>query len=110
MVNCFLLFCSENRAKVSSENPEQSNADVTSKLGKLWRELPDNQKKYYKERASRDIKGRRKKNNLEKQYLFKFKVQLKPKNPVKYNLNTSDAPNLPKLPSIQQLLLCCPSQ
>lgn len=77
MNNCFLLFCSENRGKVSSENPGQSNADVTSKLGKQWRELSDNQKQYYKEKAALTKKVKRKNNPFEKQYLFKFKVQKK---------------------------------
>lgn len=50
-VNCFFLFCLENRNKVIDRNPGQSNSEITSILGKMWRDLPREEKEHYKSQA-----------------------------------------------------------
>ena len=50
-VNCFFLFCNENRANIALSNPNLSNSSVSSLLGKMWRNLDSQTKLEYKQRA-----------------------------------------------------------
>lgn len=50
-VNCFLLYCRDNRADLQLKHPELSNATITSMLGKRWRELDTKQKAKYVTKA-----------------------------------------------------------
>ena len=52
-VNCFLLFCKDNRSLLATLNPGYSNADVTSLLGKHWRDLESSEKEIYIQRANK---------------------------------------------------------
>lgn len=124
MVNCFLLFCLDNRSSLSDSNPKLSNAEITSILGKLWQELPNDKKEHYKYKSKQLTPPKKKisKNN-QKQYIFKFKVN-KTKGSEKTQCESSkqkfssQVPELscynvykpietPRLPSIRHLLLYC---
>ncbi|EAX85735.1 HMG box family protein [Trichomonas vaginalis G3] len=50
----YILFCSDMRSKVKSDNPGMSFGDVARTLGKLWKELPEEKKKEYKEKSDAD--------------------------------------------------------
>lgn len=112
MVNCFLLFCLDNRKVLSTDNPNYSNSEITSELGKMWRQLSDSQKEYYKQKAETENRNKIKKTIDEKPYLFKFKVtkQQKPKrimHTVKNQEQVMPVRRVPVLPSIRPLLLLC---
>ena len=49
--NSFLLFCLEQRNEVKSLFPGKSNQEITSILGKRWRNMTEEQKQKYKEIA-----------------------------------------------------------
>lgn len=49
--NAFILYSQENRAKVQQENPTCSNTEVSRLLGKMWKEIPNNAKLSYKQKA-----------------------------------------------------------
>mmetsp|Transcript_553 Transcript_553/g.730 ORF Transcript_553/g.730 Transcript_553/m.730 type:complete len:177 (-) Transcript_553:29-559(-) len=51
-VNCFLLFCQEERETISQHCTTWDNAQVTSHLGALWREMDPMLKLQYKNRAA----------------------------------------------------------
>ena len=113
MVNCFLLFCLDNRKVLSTDNPNYSNSEITSELGKMWKQLPDSQKEYYKQKAEIENRNKIKKTIDEKPYLFKFKVTKQQK--AKRIMNTvknqeqlmPPVRKVPVLPSIRPLLLLC---
>ena len=44
----YILFCQEKRNEVKEDNPEWGPRDVTSELGRLWRELDEEEKAQYK--------------------------------------------------------------
>ena len=46
-INSFLLFCREHRSIVQEANPDFSNAEVTSKLGVMWRAMSKESKEKY---------------------------------------------------------------
>lgn len=50
-VNCFLLYCQDYRAKIASFNPTFSNSEVTSQLGKNWRNMDPKMKQFYISKA-----------------------------------------------------------
>ncbi|KAH0795644.1 HMG box family protein [Histomonas meleagridis] len=49
--NAFILYSQEMRSKVQQENPTMSNIEVSKLLGKMWKEVPSNQKIAYKQKA-----------------------------------------------------------
>ena len=51
-VNCFLLFCKEERQTISQHCQAWDNSQVTSHLGELWREMDSKLKLQYKKRAA----------------------------------------------------------
>ena len=97
MVNCFFLFCLENRSSLFVSNPNLSNAEITSMLGKLWRELPIDKKEYYKQQSELVTTSKKTKENHQKQYIFKFKVNKTTKSP---KLSPGKKQNI-RLPSMQ---------
>jgi hypothetical protein len=48
----YLIFCSENRAKVKAENKDLSMIEVTKKLSEQWRALDDDGKQKYNQMAA----------------------------------------------------------
>jgi len=52
-VNSFLLYCKEQRSQIAIENPTFSNSDVTSQLGKNWRNMDTQRKLYYHRKAEK---------------------------------------------------------
>jgi hypothetical protein len=44
----YMLFCKKMRPQVVTENPKLSFGEVGRKLGEMWRELSDEEKKKYK--------------------------------------------------------------
>jgi hypothetical protein len=50
----YILFCSEQRKNIKQTHPEMSNDDITRKLGELWQNLSDKDKKKYQEASQRD--------------------------------------------------------
>ena len=51
-VNCFLLFCKEERETISQHCKAWDNSQVTSHLGELWRAMDSKLKQQYKSRAA----------------------------------------------------------
>ncbi|KAK9728228.1 hypothetical protein K7432_001173 [Basidiobolus ranarum] len=49
--NAFILFRRENHGRIFQQNPHLSNNDVSKTLGKEWKELPENQKEIYRQKA-----------------------------------------------------------
>ena len=52
-INSFLLYCKEHRSHIAEDNPSFSNSDVTSHLGKNWRNLDPKLKLTYICRAKK---------------------------------------------------------
>ena len=120
MPNCFFLFCLDNRSSLLVSNPNLSNAEITSMLGKLWRELSNDKKEYYKQKSKLVTTSKKTKENYQKQYIFKFKVNKANESPKvssckKHNIHlpsmriprtsyVEQPPKTPMLPSIQHLL------
>jgi hypothetical protein len=50
--NAFVLFSQAFRSVIQRQNPALSNIEISRLLGKLWKELPVEQKMPYKERAA----------------------------------------------------------
>lgn len=48
----YFLFCDDERANVTEENPDLKPQEVSSELGKLWKALSDEEKAPYIERAA----------------------------------------------------------
>ena len=46
--NSFLVFCLEQRSWLQIEYPDYLNSEITSILGKKWRNMSEEQKKKYK--------------------------------------------------------------
>ena len=53
--SAFLYFSGEHRSTIKEENPGITNTDISKELGRLWREMSDDQKKPYvdQEKAER---------------------------------------------------------
>ena len=43
--NAYMNFVKENRPKIVKENPDMGFTDIGRKLGEMWRELTDDEKK-----------------------------------------------------------------
>jgi hypothetical protein len=52
--NAFIFFCAEKRDEVKKEDPEMKPTDITKKLGEMWRELDEEDKEEYQEKAKED--------------------------------------------------------
>jgi len=52
--NSFIFFCSEKRSEVKEENPGMKPSDITKKLGKMWREMDDEDKEEFQDKAKED--------------------------------------------------------
>ena len=52
--NAFILFCGENRDSVKKENSDLKPTEITKKLGEMWRELDDEDKEEYQNKAKED--------------------------------------------------------
>lgn len=53
-LSSYIFFCKEYRLKVKEENPDMSAKDITSELGKLWRNMSESDKKPYIKLAVKD--------------------------------------------------------
>lgn len=50
----YLFFCNEHRPTVKASNPDLKAVDLTAKLAKMWREIPEKDKKKYNQLAEAD--------------------------------------------------------
>jgi hypothetical protein len=50
--NAFILYSQAMRSNVRQDNPSLSNTEVSRLLGKMWKEVPADQKQIYKQRAT----------------------------------------------------------
>lgn len=50
----YILFCSEKRNEIKKDNPELSATQITSRLGALWKECSEEDKKRYESLANED--------------------------------------------------------
>ena len=50
--NSFILYCKDNRNNLQKEHSELSNSEISSLLGKEWREMGVEQKRPYIEKAN----------------------------------------------------------
>ncbi|KAF5832893.1 high mobility group box domain-containing protein [Dunaliella salina] len=55
-LSAYMFFCQDMRDTIKAENPEMKVTEVTSELGKQWKELPESEKKQYHDRAAQDKK------------------------------------------------------
>ena len=51
--NAFILYSQTMRTQVRQENPTLSNTEVSSLLGKMWKEVPNEAKLQYKQQAQK---------------------------------------------------------
>ena len=51
-MNCFILYCKENRKRIQLQHPDLSNSVITSILGAQWRAMDESQKYSYKKLAT----------------------------------------------------------
>lgn len=51
--NAFILYSQAMRSEVRQENPSLSNTEVSRLLGKMWKEVPNDVKLQYKQRAAK---------------------------------------------------------
>lgn len=49
--SAYILFCKENRSKITQQFPLMRASDVSSLLSELWRKLPEEKKEEYRERV-----------------------------------------------------------
>lgn len=63
-LSAFMFFCNEKRPDVVKMNPELKFGEVGKKLGEMWRNLEDDKKEPYKQKAILDKE--RYKNELDK--------------------------------------------
>lgn len=52
--SAFLLFSGDHRRSIKGKNPDMSNTDVSKELGRLWREMTEEEKKPFVEREKED--------------------------------------------------------
>jgi hypothetical protein len=52
--NAFIFFCSDNRDEVKEENPDMKMKDISKKLGEMWKEVDEELKTEYQEKAKQD--------------------------------------------------------
>lgn len=50
----FFYYAQENRKKVKEENPEMKVTEISKKLGEMWRELSDEDKRKFLDLAEKD--------------------------------------------------------
>jgi hypothetical protein len=50
----YMLYCSETREKVKSENPDIKPKEITTRIGKMWNELSDKDKAKYNKKAEKE--------------------------------------------------------
>lgn len=55
-LNAYMLFCQEKRPEHKEENPEIDATDMAIALGEMWKALPDEEKKPYRDAAMRNMK------------------------------------------------------
>ncbi|KAI8912590.1 high mobility group box domain-containing protein [Gorgonomyces haynaldii] len=53
-LSAFMIFSQENRPKIKEENPEASFGELGKLLGQKWKELDEEDKKPYQEKAEAD--------------------------------------------------------
>jgi len=47
----YILFCQDKREEVKTENPEMKATEITSELGRLWKELSQEEKDEYNQKS-----------------------------------------------------------
>ena len=52
--NAFILFCGEKRDEVKKEEAKMKPSDITKKLGKMWREMDEEDKEEFQKKAKED--------------------------------------------------------
>ncbi|EAY08175.1 HMG box family protein [Trichomonas vaginalis G3] len=50
----YIFFCQEKRPQVKEENPGIAFGDIAKKLGEMWKNLSEEEKKPYMEMAEKD--------------------------------------------------------
>jgi arsenate reductase-like glutaredoxin family protein len=53
-LTAYVFFCNEKRQGVKADNPDASFGDIGKKLGALWKELSDSEKKKYQKMQAKD--------------------------------------------------------
>ena len=47
----YALFCGEFRPEIKEDNPDKSGTDITKLLAQMWKDLPDEEKQEWKDKA-----------------------------------------------------------
>lgn len=53
-LSSYIFFCKEHREKLKKDKPDLTTKEITAELGKLWRELTDNEREPYNKLAETD--------------------------------------------------------
>ena len=53
-LSSYMYYCQDNREIVKSQNPNMNGKEITTELGKLWKQLSDEQKVPYEAKATAD--------------------------------------------------------
>merc|ERR1712137_215334 len=87
--NCFFLFCLEKRPELKEQLPGLNNSEITSELGKAWRDLPTAEKQKYKAIAKQNSQKFKAENptytrkpKREAKYQTSFRIEA-PQTPIK---------------------------
>ena len=48
----YSMFCGEFRPEIKEDNPEKSGTDITKLLAQMWKDLPEEEKEEWKEKAA----------------------------------------------------------
>ncbi|KAM4748615.1 uncharacterized protein WCC33_006005 [Rhinophrynus dorsalis] len=52
-MNAFMVWSSLQRKRVSAEHPKMHNSEISRRLGEVWRELPEEERRPFREEAKR---------------------------------------------------------
>lgn len=52
----YIFFTMDKRNEVAEKNPDMKQKDILKELGRLWKEMPEDEKEKYKKQAEEDKK------------------------------------------------------
>ena len=64
-MSAYVFYCNDKRQSIKKEYPDKSFGEITKTLSELWKNIDNDEKKYYIEKAEND----KKRYNIEKDKL-----------------------------------------
>ncbi|OHT01598.1 HMG box family protein [Tritrichomonas foetus] len=68
--SAFVFFAKDMRKKLQDENPENTFKDVSTKLGEMWKSLPEEDREYYEELSKIDKSRFKEEKRIYRQVLY----------------------------------------